>query len=144
MEKQVIPLKNPQARGFAAKLAVTAPDGWVARFGPATRSLAQNAGTHVLYEVIASALPEDDALGWKCYCKLHHGVPILRAEDPEFREIYDTTIKGMTYEQKLKVMRIFPVTSLMDKKQINKYIEALQADFEPRGVVLELQQEATC
>jgi len=27
----------------------------------------------------------------------------------------------------------------MDKKQINKYIEALQADFEPRGVILELE-----
>lgn len=142
MEKQVIPLTNPQARVFAAKLATTAPDGWVARYGPAPRTLAQNAGTHVLYEVIAAALPEDDALGWKCYCKLHHGVPILRAEDAEFREIYDTTIKGMTYEQKLKVMRYFPVTSLMDKKQINKYIEALQADFEPRGVILELEGEA--
>lgn len=142
MHRQIVPLNNPQARVFAAKLAVTAPDGWVARFGPAPRTLAQNAGTHVLYEIIAQALPEDDALGWKCYCKLHHGVPILRAEDPEYREIYDASIKAMAYEQKLKVMRYFPVTSLMDKKQINKYIEALQADFEPRGVILELEGEA--
>src|SRR5690606_3756692 len=141
MERQVYRLSGPTARGFAAKAVVSAPDDWVVRIGPPPRTLAQNAGTHVLYEIIAQALPEDDALGWKCYCKLHHGVAILRAEDSEFREIYDTTIKGMTYEQKLKVMRYFPVTSLMDKKQINKYIEALQADFEPRGVILELEGE---
>lgn len=139
MERQVVPLTNPQARVFAAKLATTVPEGWVARFGPPPRTLAQNAGTHVLYEVIAAALPEDDALGWKCYCKLHHGVPILRVEDDQFRETYDSTIKGLPYEKKLALMRYLPVTSLMDKKQINKYIEALQADFEPRGVILELE-----
>lgn len=138
MERQVIPLTNPQARVFAAKLATTAPDGWVVRVGPPPRTLAQNAGTHVLYEIIAHALPEDDALGWKCYCKLHHGIPILRAEDDQFRETYDSAIKGLPYEKKLSLMRYLPVTSLMDKRQINKYIEAMQADFGPRGVILEL------
>jgi len=139
MQRQVYQLNSPQVRGFAAKAVVSAPDDWVVRIGPPPRTLAQNAGTHVLYEVIAAALPEDDALGWKCYCKLHHGVPILRAEDPEFRETYDSAIKGLPYEKKLSLMRYLPVTSLMDKKQINKYIEALQADFEPRGVILELE-----
>ena len=139
MQRQVYQLNSPQVRGFAAKAVVSAPDDWVVRIGPPPRTLAQNAGTHVLYEVIAAALPEDDALGWKCYCKLHHGVPILRAEDPEFRERYDSAIKGLPYEKKLSLMRYLPVTSLMDKKQINKYIEALQADFEPRGVILELE-----
>lgn len=139
MERQVYRLSGPTARGFAAKAVVSAPDDWVVRIGPPPRTLAQNAGTHVLYEIIAAALPEDDALGWKCYCKLHHGVPILRAEDEQFRETYDSAIKGLPYEKKLALMRYLPVTSLMDKRQINKYIEALQADFEPRGVILELE-----
>src|SRR5690554_3452481 len=139
MERQVYRLTGSQARGFAAKAVVSAPEDWVVRIGPPPRTLAQNAGTHVLYEIIAAALPEDDALGWKCYCKLHHGVPILRAEDEQFRETYDATIKGLPYEKKLALMRYLPVTSLMDKRQINKYIEALQADFEPRGVILELE-----
>jgi len=104
------------------------------------RSLPQNAITHVWYEQLARELPEDDALGWKCYCKLHHGVPIMRAEDDEFRETYDSAIKGLSYEQKLKVMRLLPVTSLMTKEQLSKYAEAVQMDFAQRGVFLEFPE----
>lgn len=106
------------------------------------RSLDQNAISHAWYEQLARELREDDALGHKCYCKLHHGVPILRAEDEEFREAYDATIKGMTYEQKLQVMRLLPVTSLMTKEQLSKYLEAMQADFAKRGVSLEFPDVA--
>lgn len=105
------------------------------------RSLNQNDISHVWYEQIAHELREDDALGWKCYAKLHHGVPILRAEDDDFREVYDGAIKGLTYEQKLGVMRILPVTSLMNKAQLSKYLEAVQADFQGRGVWLQFPQE---
>lgn len=106
------------------------------------RSLDQNAVTHCWYEQIARELREDDALGWKCYAKLHHGVPILRAEDAEFRETYDSAIKWLSYEQKLKVMRLLPVTSLMTKEQLRKYAEAVQDDFRRRGVVLEFPKVA--
>ena len=104
------------------------------------RSLDQNAISHAWYEQIARELREEDALGWKCYCKLHHGIPILRAEDEDFRESYDTTIKGMSYEQKLKVMSILPVTSLMTKPQLSKYLEAMQEDFARRGVRIEFPE----
>ena len=104
------------------------------------RSLPQNAFTHAWYGQIARELREDDDLGWKCYCKLHHGVPILRAEDEEFRETYDKAIKGLSYEQKLIVMRLLPVTSLMTKEQLSKYAEAVQADFRARGVSLEFPE----
>lgn len=110
-----------------------------ARTGKA-RSNDQNAIGHAWYEQIANELREDDAMGWKCYCKLHHGIPILRFEDEEFRELYDSTVKGMSYEQKLKIMRILPVTSLMTKKQKSSYLEQLQADFRARGVFLEFQK----
>ncbi|MFD2271384.1 hypothetical protein ACFS07_10290 [Undibacterium arcticum] len=93
------------------------------------RSIPQNAITHVWYEQIARELREDNALGWKCYCKLHHGVPILRTEDDEFRGTYDAVIKPLSYEQKLIAMRCWPVTSLMTKEQLSKYAEAIQADF---------------
>jgi len=105
------------------------------------RSLDQNAISHAWYEQLAAELREDDALGWKCYCKLHHGVPILRAESEDFREAYDAAIKGLTYEQKLKVMRLLPVTSLMSKPQLSAYLEAVQADFGGRGVSLEFPME---
>lgn len=101
------------------------------------RSLPQNSLVHAWYGQIARELREDDELGWKCYCKLHHGVPILRAEDEEFRDTYDSAIKGLSYEQKLKVMRLLPVSSLMTKDQLSKYAESIQMDFAQRGVLLE-------
>lgn len=105
------------------------------------RSLPQNAITHVWYGQIARELREDDELGWKCYCKLHHGVAILRAEDEQFRETYDAVIKPLSYEQKLIAMRCWPVTSIMTKEQLSKYADAVQADFARRGVRLEFPED---
>lgn len=106
------------------------------------RSMPQNSLTHAWYAQIARELREDDELGWKCYCKLHHGVPILRAEDEEFREVYDGAIKGLAYEQKLQVMKFFPVTSRMTRGQLSRYAEAVQIDFRARGVLLEFPEAA--
>ncbi len=106
------------------------------------RSLPQNAITHAWYSQIARELREDDELGWKSYCKLHHGVPILRAEDEEFRTAYDSVIKPLAYENKLEAMKFWPVTSLMTKEQLSKYAEAVQADFLRRGVRLEFPEES--
>ncbi len=107
------------------------------------RSLEQNNQAHVWYEQLAFELPEDNALGWKCYCKLHLGVPILRAEDEEFRKVYDQAIKGLSYEQKLQVMKILPVTSIMKTKQYNQYFESMQDEFLKRGVKLEFLAKNT-
>ena len=105
------------------------------------RSLSQNDISHAWYEQLARELREDNALGWKCYCKLHHGVPILRAEDDGFREIYDTVLIMMSYEKKLTVMKILPVTSTMTKSQLSQYLTAIQTDFLSRGVRLEFPAE---
>lgn len=106
------------------------------------RSLDQNAIGHAWYEQLARELREDSALGWKCYCKLHHGVPILRAEDEEFRTFYDGSIKRLTYEQKIEAMKFVPVTSIMTKPQKSAYLEAVQKDFMARGVRLEFPEAA--
>ena len=107
------------------------------------RSLDQNALSHVWYEQIAKELREDDALGVKRWCKLHFGVPILRAEDPEFRAFYDAAIKPhLDYEQKLKAMDHVPVTSLMTKVQLNAYLRAMQEHYrKERSVILEFPEE---
>jgi hypothetical protein len=105
------------------------------------RTLDQNAISHTFYDQLARELKEDDALGWKCYCKLHHGVPILRAEDDDYREVYDIAIKPRTYEEKLQMMKYWPVTRLMTTQQLSKYLEAMQADFAKRCVWLEFPKE---
>jgi len=134
---------TPMTRQMCVQTVMSAPDGWIFHSPTEpTRSLDQNSLIHVWYAEIAQQIPEDDALGWKCYCKLHHGVPILRAEDEGFRIAYDGSVKGLTYEQKLLAMRMLPVTSLMNTKQLSKYAEAVQADFERRGVLLQFPEAA--
>ena len=106
------------------------------------RSLPQNSITHAWYAQIARELREDSEMGWKCYCKLHHGVPILRLADEEFRATYDRVIKQLSYENKLEAMKVWPVTSLMTKAQLSEYAEAVQIDFARRGVVLKFPEAA--
>lgn len=106
------------------------------------RSPDQNGQSHVWYEQLSRELREDTALGHKSYCKLHHGVPILRAEDAEFRAFYDAAIKRLTYEEKIKAMAYVPITSMFTFPQFQEYLLAMQADFKTRGVLLEfLPQE---
>jgi hypothetical protein len=93
------------------------------------RSLSQNDCSFAWYEQLARELREDDTRGWRRFCKLHFGVPILRAEDEEFRAVYDSAIRGLSYEQKLKVMDILPVTSLMTKSQKSKYLDDVADHF---------------
>lgn len=135
------PSQQEAAQAFVASLPVGAdhPYEVVVRERKNHRTRAQNSFSHAWYGEIAEALPEDDALGWKCYCKLHHGVPILRAEDEEFRVAYDGTIKRLAYEQKLIAMRVFPVTSRMNTGQLTKYAHAVRDDFAARGVLLEVK-----
>lgn len=101
------------------------------------RTLGQNAQSHVWYKQIADELPDDNKQGWARYCKLHHGCPILCAEDEGFREFYELAIDPLDYEQRLKAMDYTPVTRLMKTTAFNLYFEALQDDFFNRGVRLE-------
>ena len=106
------------------------------------RSIDQNAISHCWYEQVARELREDSPEGVKCECKLRFGVPILRAADADFREMYDTAIRGhLSYEQKLKAMRFLPVTSLMTVKQLSQYLVDVQAHYATRGVVLEFPED---
>lgn len=105
------------------------------------RSLDQNAISHVWYEQVAEELREDTALGVKRFCKLHFGVPILRADSPDFRELYDATIKPMPYEHKLRAMDLLDVTSLMEKAQFSQYLEEVQRHYLSRNVRLEFPEQ---
>lgn len=94
------------------------------------RSLDQNALAHAWYHEISRTLGEDTPEGVKCECKLRFGVPILRAEDPDFIGFYDRAIKhNLTYEEKLKAMRYLPVTSLMDTQQLSQYLLDIQQSY---------------
>ena len=107
------------------------------------RSLDQNAIAHAWYEQISRELREGTALDAKCEAKLYCGVPILRAEDADFLASYDALLKNrFSNEEKLDLMRWFPVTSLMTKNQLSQYLEAVQAHWAKRGVQLTFPDKA--
>lgn len=105
------------------------------------RSSLQNAHSHTWYEQVANELREDTALDVKCYCKLHFGVPILRAEDEDYRSTYDAVIKPLPYERKIEAMKCWPCTSLMTTAQLSVYLEAVKDHYDGR-VQLEFPDEA--
>lgn len=107
------------------------------------RSLDQNAISHAWYEQVARELREDTPLGVKSFCKLHFGVPILRAEDEDFRAKYDKAVKPMAYEDKLILMEWFPVTSLMTTPQLSQYLEAVEAHYHKHSVWLQFPEPTT-
>lgn len=76
---------------------------------------------------------------YRGYCKLHFGVPILRMEDEEFKGIYDSVIRPLPYENKLKLMTVpidLPVTSRMGVKQKTRYLDAMHQHFISLGFLL--------
>jgi hypothetical protein len=101
------------------------------------RSIPQNSISHAWYNEIAETLGDRTPLEAKCESKAWCGIPIMLAEDQDFREQYESLIKGrFTVEEKLKLMRWFPVTSLMEKPQFAQYLEAMREHWGKAGVTL--------
>lgn len=72
----------------------------------------------------------------RCEWKLHHGVPILREQSADFREIYDAAIKPLPYPQKLLAMRFIPVTSEMKVPQMIQYLDTIERECLEQGLRL--------
>lgn len=73
---------------------------------------------------------------YRAYCKLHFGIPILRAESDEFKEKYDRLIRPLDYEVKLEYMKVpfdFPVTRIMTTKQKAEYLDAIFTFWSYKG-----------
>jgi Fe-S cluster assembly scaffold protein SufB len=68
--------------------------------------------------------------------KLRFGVPIMREDSPEFREVYDRLIKPLSYPQKIAAMDLIAVTSLMRVKQMIRYLDAIERECAEEGVKL--------
>lgn len=102
----------------------------------ADRSLEQNRLQFLWAREAAEQRGDMTADEVRCEWKLHHGVPILREESPEFREIYDTAIKPLPYEKKLLAMRFIPVTSEMKVRQMVRYLDTVQRESLQQGIRL--------
>lgn len=103
------------------------------------RSIEQNKLQRLWMNEIAEQLQDDTAEGYRAYCKLHFGIPILRAESEEYCAVYDKYIRPLAYETKLVYMAVpldFAVTRLMTTKQMTQYLDAVHEEFTARGVRL--------
>ena len=106
------------------------------------RSLPQNDLIYELYTVIAQQKEDESIADIRRECKLRIGVPILRASNDQFRNLYDKAIKGgLTYEEKLAAMDILPVTSLMTKAQGTEYIDTVIREYSRQGIVIVMPGE---
>ena len=107
----------------------------------AARSLTSNALSHIWYN-FADKMLSDKSGDNRRYCKLHFGVPMLRAEDPEFRAIYNQVIINHDYETKLKIMDYLPITSTFTREQMSRYLDQVQMHYAiERQLVLESKGE---
>lgn len=68
--------------------------------------------------------------------KLHHGVPILRADDPAFRQTYDAAVKSLPYAKKLALMAYMPITSEFKVPQMVAFLDAVDRECAEQGIRL--------
>lgn len=94
----------------------------------ADRSHEQNALMWIWAGEVAEQLQDREAADVQAEWKLTIGIPILRADDQDFRESYDKTVRGLSYEDKIKIMRDleFPVTRLMKVRQMCRFMNEVQ------------------
>jgi hypothetical protein len=100
------------------------------------RSKDQNALQWLWATEAASQLGDRTADDMRRDWKLRHGVPILRENSAEFRDIYDRAIDPLPYEKKLLAMAFIPVTSKMKVGQMVQYLDAIQRECAEQGIVL--------
>lgn len=125
-------LKNGQA--WLAKLHNQY--GWIkVMVQTEKRSLSKNALAHVWFKEIASqtGCTENEA---KAQCKLEFGVPLLRTEDAKFNAWCERVLDGLSYQARLAAMRYFPVSSIMDEKQMHEYLQRISVAYAQRGIIL--------
>ncbi len=115
--------------GSAALITVSAYD----EEKTVKRTLPQNNLSVLVYTRIGAVLHGGDFLAARCECKLRVGVFIMRRDNLRFRQAYDSVIRPLDYELKIKAMEFFPVTSLMSKKQKIEYMTQVLNDYTLKG-----------
>lgn len=99
------------------------------------RTQAQNRWQFRAARLMADHRGDVDTAEVQAEWKLDLGVPIMRAEDDEFREMFDLVIAPQTRETKLRLMRMgYPVTRLMKSGQMTRYMEFVVQECAAWGV----------
>lgn len=97
------------------------------------RSNAQNKLYFLLYQRIAKTLFGGDEKHARRECKLLIGCRILRRDNQEFSSTYDSVIRVLSYDLKLKAMDLISVSSIMGVKQGTEYIKKIIEKYSESG-----------
>ena len=103
------------------------------------RSRSQNSLMWLWATEVAAQIGDRLAADVQAEWKLEIGVPILRADDPDFRAAYDQAVRPLPYADKIEIMKhFFPVTSLMKVRQMCRFLD--QVERQCLGMGLRLTQ----
>ena len=100
------------------------------------RTTSQNSHFYALYGELARQSDDQSTLDVRRHCKLVYGVGILKAADPDFAELYDRTVKKMSFEDKLLIVGYMDVTSKFNKSQGTEYIDTIIHEYSKQGFVI--------
>tara|TARA_Y100000310_G_scaffold275571_1_gene292183 strand:+ start:133 stop:597 length:465 start_codon:yes stop_codon:yes gene_type:complete len=98
------------------------------------RSGLQNALQHAMYREIGKQLYGGDFVHAKAECKLTLGVPLLRQDSEEFKRLYDRSIRPKPYGEKLEIIALIDVSSLLSMAEAHNYIDAIYDTYAMKGV----------
>lgn len=113
------------------------------------RTLSQNALSHLWYADIARDLNN----GWtvsdaRANCKLYIGIRILHSENEAFREKWNRLIRGRYSTEELLELMLpphdYPVTRIMNKSQMQQYMDTIVQKFASQGVRLTDPENIQC
>jgi hypothetical protein len=133
-------IRDEQDRKILIKLIMSQKLPFVAKVERGgIRSIEQNRLQRLWINEIAEQLGDRTAEEVRGECKLTIGVPILRAQNDDFRRRYDAIIRPLTHQQKLACMMVpldLPVTRIMTTKMKTEYLEQIYRQYAELGVVL--------
>lgn len=93
-----------------------------------TRTLKQNAWINKAYEML-SIQGDQTQLEYRCYCKYTLGLPILMEAHPSEVKPMRKMMESISYENRLRFMLHYPVTSRFTLAQGKQYIEEMIAHY---------------
>jgi hypothetical protein len=107
------------------------------------RQLDQNALSHVWYRQAAKQLGDREIWEVADECKLDYAVPILLANNQEFRELFKYCLAPYHREQRIEILGkgFVNCTRLLTRKEFTEYLNGIQNYYGKNGIHLVAQGE---
>lgn len=136
-DKRTLHTPHDTARMIVAVKAMDLPVVVTIRDGQ-DKKAEQNGLVHRWFTDIANWTGDQTAAEVKAHCNLTYGRPIMDRDDPEWKSAFGYLFDALSYEAKLKAIRVLdvPFTRRMGLKQISEYMTQMGRDYRELGVPL--------